>query len=123
MSLGGQTITFLSYTPTGVSDSLGQQTLTETAVAAAGCRHRPLTFREMVELEFDIATEVWKSTIPINELMAQNPDAYNAVMTVKPQDAISVDGIVYQVLGGVRPHPDMDGNPYKATLISTKQIG
>lgn len=123
MAFGGNTITFLHYTPGGEADELGEQSLTEESTAAPGCRHRPLTFKEMVELEFDIATEMWRSTIPIGEYVTQNQTAYAAVMAVEPMDVINVDGEKYQVVGGVRSHPDMDGNPFKATIISTKHIG
>lgn len=120
MSFGGQTVTFVSYTDTGTPGALGTYQQTETLTSAPGCRHRPLTFNETAEFDVDIATEMWRTTIPVGEY---SPELRAAVLAVKANDAIRVDGVQYKIMGGIRHHVDMDGSPFKATLISKKQIG
>lgn len=113
-------MTFVSLTETGVEDELGNFPLAETLTDAPGCRHRPLTFTETAELQFDIGTKPWKSTIPVNEYSASVRDA---VLAAKNNDLIRVDGVEYQIIGGVRHHVDMDGSPFKATVISEVKVG
>lgn len=119
MPFGVDVVTFVSFEESGTSDSLGNLPLTETLTDAPGCRHRPLTFTETAELQFDVATEVWKTTIPIGEygstLLAK-------VLAVKSNDAIRVNGEDYQIIGGVRPFKD-NSRYFKATIMSKKQIG
>ena len=111
---------FVDENTTGTPDELGNLALVETVTTAPGCRHRPLTMKETAELEFDIATEIWKSTIPVGEYAAAVRDA---IFAVKANGLIRVDGEDYQIIGGVRHHPDMDGNPFKVTIISQQQHG
>lgn len=120
MSFGGSTITFRHYEKSGSPDSLGEYTLTPVDVDAPGCRHRPLTFSETVEFDLDVNTEHWRSTLPLFEYDAT---LLGVVMGFPGNDAIVVDGVEYQIVGGIRSHPDRFGSPYKATIISKKQIG
>ena len=120
MPFGGQTITFVSRTASGTPDELGMQTLTEDEVDVPGCRHRPLTFAETAEAQIDVATQPWRSTIPVGEYSA---DLRDAVLAIRPGDQIRVDDVTYQIVGGIRHHVDMDGSPFKATLISQRQVG
>ena len=120
MAFGNQVITFIARSDTGSAGELGTYAQAETRTSAPGCRHRPLTFTETAELEFDIATEAWRSTVPVGEY---SPTLRAAILATRPDDVIEVDGIRYQVVGGVRHHVDMDGAPFKATVISQKHIG
>ena len=120
MSFGGAIVTFVSRTPTGTRDRFGMQTLTETTVTASGCRHRPMTFAETAEAQIDIATQTWKTTIPVGEYSAS---LRAAVLAIEADDVIRVNGVEFQIIGGIRHHPDMVGAPFKATIISQKQIG
>ncbi len=120
MSFGGQTITFVSYTDSGTAGALGTYQQTETLTAATGCRHRPLTFAETAEYDVDISTELWKSTIPVGEYSVT---LRSAILAAKANDEIRVDGIKYKIIGGVKHHVDMDGQPYKATVISKRHEG
>lgn len=120
MSFGTSVVTLNEFTGTGPRDSMGQQGVTTDVVTAPGCRHRPLTFAETVELEFDIATEFWRTTIPTGELQS---DVRAKVLAVKNNDTISIDSQTYQIIGGIRHHLDMEGRPFKATIISKKQHG
>jgi hypothetical protein len=126
VSFGGQTITFVDrdQDKTGEPDELGHYPLKNTGVDAPGCRHRPMTFKEAMELGYEVGTEVWKSTIPIGEYFsdATKAAAYAAVVGAKAADVIVVDGVTYQIDVGVRPHPDMAGIPFTATLISKLQV-
>ena len=120
MAFGSQVITFIARSDTGSAGELGTYAQAETRTSAPGCRHRPLTFAETAELEFNIATEAWRSTVPVGEY---SPTLRAAILATRPDDVIEVDGIRYQVIGGVRHHVDMDGAPFKATVISQKHIG
>lgn len=119
MPFGTDTIQIVSLAASGPPDELGMHTLVETVTAAPGCRHRPLTFRETAELNFNIATQPWKSTIPIGEY---NAALQAKVRAIKSNDVIRVDGQDYQVVGGVRPFNDFE-LPFKATIISQIQRG
>lgn len=119
MPFGHKTVELLDYEPTGTPDELGGYAQTATVTPVPGCRHRPLTFREKVDLNFDVATEMWKTTIPLFE--------YDATLQAKvagleANDEIRVDGITYQVQGGVRPFDDFT-KPFKCTIISTRHFG
>lgn len=117
---GTAVITLTHYDKTGTPDELGGYTLTPVTVEAPGCRHRPLNFTEAAELGFDIATLPWKSTIPI---YLYDDATIAALLALLPQDVIVVDGQEYQIVGGVRPFDDLEGRPFKATIVSQKQIG
>jgi hypothetical protein len=118
MPFGGSVITFYSMSETdGSADALGHLEVVSTITPAPGCRHRPLPYKEVVELGLDLATEWWRSTLPLVEYGAA---LRSAVMGAKARDVISVDGVEYQIDGGIRSHPAMDGSPFKATIISKK---
>lgn len=104
---------------TGTPDELGEYELVPVTVDAPGCRHRPLTFAETVEMALDIATEYWRTTLPTHEY---DSTILSALALLKNNDAIEVDGQEYQIVGGVRPFDDLAGNPFKATIISQKQV-
>lgn len=118
MSFGVDTVTFVSFSDSATPGELGTYPQTETLTSAPGCRHRPLTFQEIHELGFDVATEVWKTTVPIGEysnaLRVQ-------IMAMQPDDVIRVEGVEYQIIGGVRPFKDFTGW-FKATIFSRRQI-
>lgn len=120
MPFGGQTVSFVNRTETGIPDELGNYPLAEITTNAPGCRHRPLSFKETAEYQFDIATQPHKTTIPVGEY---SDELRELVLAIKPNDVIEVAGVRYQIIGGIRHHPDMAGRPFKATLISQRQVG
>lgn len=109
---GGQVVTFVKITPTGVYGDRGTPELAETSTQVPGCRHRPLTFQETIELNLDTATEWWKTTAP----------PVPAVLAATANDEIEEAGRRYQIHGGIRPFPDMDGQPYKVTIVSKRHF-
>lgn len=113
MAFGGQTVTFVSFAEAGSPGALGTYQMVETRVDVTGCRHRPLTFQETAETDTDIATEMWKTTAP--------PEA--AVVAAEATGVIEVDGETFHIIGGPRMHVDMDGTPFKVTIVSQKQTG
>lgn len=115
MSFGTATIIFKHLVKTGAPDELGEYTLKPVPTPAPGCRHRPLTFAEAVELNFDIAKQPWKSTVPLHEYSA---NLIAAIKAIRNNDIIEVNGQEYQIVGGVQPFDDLEGNPFKATIIS-----
>lgn len=111
-------MTFVSYTDAATPGQLGTYQQIETLTDAPNCHHRPLTYKESIELGYDVATELWKTTIPIGEYT----DALRQkIMDAQPDDAIRVDGRQYLIVGGVQPYKDFTGW-FKATVISKKQI-
>lgn len=119
MTFGYQTIQLVDYEPTGTPDELGNYTQAEVVTDAPGCHHRPLNFQEKVDLNYDVATEMWKSTIPLYEY---SPTLQSKVTGLEANDVIRVGGQEYQVVGGVRPFSDFTA-PFKATIVSTKHTG
>lgn len=119
MSFGTATVVFISRQQTGPSDSLGEVPIVDVPTSAPGCRHRPLKPTEKVELNLDIATEYWRSTLPLFEYAAP---LLAIAKAAKNTDVIEVDGQEYQIIGGVQPFDDLEGMPFKMTIISQKQI-
>ena len=119
MPFGHATVTLVSYSDALVPGELGTYPQVETLIDAPGCRHRPLTFQETAELQFDVATELWKTTIPIGEY---GPTLRGQIASIQPDDVIRVNGTQYSIIGGVEPFDDFTG-PFKATIYSKKHIG
>lgn len=118
MPFGPDVVTFVSYSDAATPGELGTYPQVETLIEAPGCRHRPLTYQEAVELGYDVATKMWKTTIPIGEY----GDALREqIVASRPDGTIRVDGIQYSIVGGVQPYKDFTGW-FKATLISKRQI-
>lgn len=119
MTFGPDVVTLVRRTDGPVPGELGTYPQVETTTDLPGCHHRPLTFAETAELEFDIATEMWRTTIPIGEYSS---DLRDAVLAAQPRDAIRVDGEEYEIIGGARSHKDFS-SLFKTTIISKKHIG
>ena len=119
MPFGSDVVTLVTYVDSSVPGELGTYTQVPTYTDIPGCRHRPLTFAETAELAFDVATEYWKTTIPIGEY---SPDLRATILAAGPDSQIRVDGIQYAVVGGVRGFKDF-GGWFKATIISKKHTG
>jgi len=120
MRFGNQTITFKHLQKVGDPDEYGNYQMEEVETAAPFCRHRPLAFSEVVDLGLDVATEWWKSTVPVHEY---NDTVRGVVMSAAAIDIIACDGQDYQIFGGVRTHPGAHGDPFKTTIISQKHVG
>ena len=77
-----------------------------------GCRFRPMDYQELIDLG-DVTTQKWRLTAP--------PVA--AILDASAIDEIKVDGVSYQVVGGIKPFPDMNGSLYKVTIICERRDG
>lgn len=117
MPFGPDVVTFVQYSDADTPGELGTYPQVETLTDAPNCHHRPLTYKEAVELGYDVATEMWKTTIPIGEY---SDELRQKIMAAQPDDAIRVDGTQYWIVGGVQPFKDFTGW-FKATVISKKQ--
>lgn len=120
MPFGNATISFVAVTKSGAANDLGHQTKTEVPTTAAGCRHRTLSLKETVEVGFEIGTKIWKSTIPVGEYAAI---IQAAVVAIKANEVIRVNGVSYQVIAGAREHSDLDSTPFKVTILSKEIHG
>lgn len=119
MSFGGQTVTFVTVTEDpSVRDRYESPAKVRTETAVRGCRFRPAgtsaapATREKIELG-DITSERWKITAP----------PISAVLNAKATDEVIVDGVTYQIVGGVRPFADMNGRNFKVTIVVERRVG
>lgn len=107
MSFGSQTVSFVTVTGTGVFDDLGYETTTESEVAVAGCRHRPLSAKEATEALGDVSIQIWKTTAP--------PEA--AAIAAKSTGTFKEGNKTFHILGGAQPFEDFS-DPFKVTILS-----
>lgn len=119
MPFGVDLVTVVLHVDSATAGELGTYPQNEVTLELPGCHHRPMTFAETAELEFNIGTEVWKTTIPIREY---SDATLTTLLAVQPNDTLRVDGTEYHVVAGVRPHNDFSG-PFKATIVSEKHTG
>lgn len=109
---GDQTVTFVAVTENlTVRDRYNQPTKVRAETAVANCRFRPLTAQESIELG-DIVQDPYKCTAP--------PVA--AVLSASANDEVKVAGVTYQIVGGVRVFPDLEGDPFKVTIIVERRL-
>lgn len=120
MPFGNQVLTFTTTTTDKAQapDALGHYPEVPHTVIAPGCRHRPLAFKEMFEIGLDMSKEAWRSTLPIGEY---DDDLYEQLLGIKPDSTISVEGRTFQIVAGIRPHPDFKRR-FKATIISNVYV-
>lgn len=119
MPFGTDSVTLVARVDSPTVGELGTYDQTEVTLELPGCHHRPMTFTETAELQFDVGTEVWKTTVPIREY---DPSVRAALLAVKPDDRLRVGGVEYNIVAGVRAHNDFSG-PFKATIVSNKHTG
>lgn len=119
MPFGNHVLTVVHRSDTGLPGKMGTYAQAEELKVAAGCHHRPLTFSEKVDIAYDVATEIWKTTIPISEY---SPEISDAILALTAGDAIRVDGRQYEVVGGIEPFSDFT-ELFKVTIYSKKQTG
>lgn len=120
--LGKQTVKLGVVTSTGAPGFLGIKAESRTDVTVSGCRGRVLTADETAELQADVATEVWKWTLP--------PES--AAATAKSTGELVYDGTatpartaasVFQIDGPIQPKYNMDGTLHHVTLMAKRQAG
>lgn len=104
------------------ADELGHFPRIQTITALPGCRHRPLTFNEVIELGYEVGTEMWKSTVPIGVYDQSNSPALTALYAMRQGESFIVAGRKYEIVVAARPHDDLAGRPFKATIVSKRQI-
>ena len=113
MSFGGQTVTVVTFEIDDHPDNLGVNKETPVETPVGGCRFRPLTFSETAQTEFDVSTQIWKCTAPpVSAILAADSTGY-----------LRVDGNTYSIVAGPELFTDMEGAPFKVTLLATKHDG
>lgn len=117
--LGGDTVTFITaVNTTDTPDAMGQISTEPQRVDVTGCRHRaiPATTpaqREAPEEITDVGMQVWQTHCP------PVPAALNATLN----DEIEVNGVVYQIQGGVVAVTGADGSVEFVKFLSKTQEG
>ena|ERR1700752_2838639 len=108
-SFGGETITVVNYTE-GAKDRYGIPARVPSPTTFGGCRFRPLSVTETVALT-DTAIEIWKLTAP--------PVA--ALLNAEADSVIQVNGVSYEIDGGIKPYSDASGAVFKVTVLCKRQ--
>ncbi|MBI3217408.1 MAG: hypothetical protein HYZ38_26640 [Mycobacterium sp.] len=109
--LGGSTVAFISVTEDlDNRDRYDELAEVRTEVDVHGCRFRPLKVDQHTTEVGTFVSELWKATCP--------PEP--AVLGAKPSGEIRVDGVVYQIVGAVRPYEDLRGGVIKVTVLAQK---
>jgi hypothetical protein len=116
-ALGNDTVTFVTLTRTGTPDAMGEILPTISRVDVLNCRHRALpattpTQREQAEDITDVATQVWQTHCP----------PVTAALTAGVTDRIIVNGITYQIAGGVVRVTGADGAIEFVKFLSKVQL-
>lgn len=113
MTLGGQTVTFVTITESGEPGYLGLKTKTRTETPVTGCRFRPLSVEETPDYLTNVSTGIWKCTAPPAE----------AALNALSGGELKVAGATYQITGPVMAKPDMDGSVHHVTVLCKRQTG
>lgn len=112
MRFGRQVVTFIKITEDpDQRDEDNNPLIVRTETPVPGCRFRPLKAEEKVALGIDLATDPWQATCP----------PMSAVKAASAGDEVKVDGVTYQITGGVRVFADMAGKPFKVTVLAERQ--
>ena len=119
---GAQTVGFVTVTA-GEADPNGIKRKTRVQVNVPGCRFRPLRMDEKTGLT-NLATEMWKCTAPPHEavLAADSVDELVYDGTDNPTQLESGE-TTYHIDGGIQPFTDFSKEPFKVTVLATKQTG
>ena len=120
--LGRQTVKIATVTQSGTPGFLGMKSETRTDVTVSNCRGRVLPATETPEQQTDVATEIWKWTLP--------PAA--AAIAAKSTGELVYDGTasptrtatsVFQIDGAIQPKFNMDGTLHHVTVMAKRQAG
>lgn len=112
MTFGHRTAVFVTVTEDpSTRDRYNNPLKVRTEVPVTGCHFRPLTFTEKIDLG-DINTERWKLTAP----------TVGAVLGATTVDEVKVDGVSYQIMGGIQSHHDFEAE-FKVTVICERRAG
>ena len=122
MTFGGQTVKLGVVTSTGAPGFLGMKAETRTDVTVTGCRGRVMTASETPEQQTDVATEIWKWTLPPVAAAAAATSTGELVYdgTAAPERTATS---VFQIDGPILPKFDMDGTLHHVTLMAKRQAG
>lgn len=120
--LGAQTIKLGVVAQSGAAGYLGMKTETRTDVIVTGCRGRVLSADETAEMQTDVATEIWKWTLPPAAAAATATSTGELVYdgTVDPARTATS---VFQIDGPIQPKYDMDGTLHHVTILAKRQAG
>lgn len=127
MSLGDQTVGFVSVSKSGTAGYLGLKTETRSLTLVNGCQFQPLGgmsggSTETPDAQTDVATITWIFTGP--------PVA--AVLAAKSTDELVYDGTDdptdieanrYPIFGQVQPQHDFSGAVDHVVITCKKQVG
>lgn len=109
MTFGGQSVTVVTVTESGEPGFMGVRTKNRSGTVVSGCHFRPLSTSEVVG-QTDVATQSWKLTAP----------PVDAVLGLKPGDALEHADTSFQVDGVPLPKYDLAGNVHHVTVMCRK---
>lgn len=119
---GGQTIKLATVTQTGQPGFLGLKAETRTDVTVAGCRGRVLSVDETGEPQTDVATEVWKWTLPPAAAAVASRSTGELVYDGTANPARTATS-VFRIDGPPQPKFAMDGTVHHVTIMAKRQVG
>lgn len=117
MIFGRQTVTLVTVTENLlVRDRYNNPQLVKTETPIPGCRFRPLTAKEKIELGVDTLIDPWKWTAPPNAALKA------AIPAPGVQYEVKYDGKTFNIAQS-RTYPDMAGRDFKITTICERTDG
>ena len=120
MTAGNQTITFVGFSDTGTPVRVGTYKQGEHKVDVPYCRHRTLSSKEAAEYDLNTSTQVWKTTVILSALI---PTQTAAVLGLQADGELrDTNGAAFKVIAGPEVFPDLDGEPFKVTILSQRKV-
>lgn len=120
--LGDQTVLIGTVTQSGSPGFLGLTAESRADVTVTGCRGRVLNADETAELQTDVATEIWKWTLPPVAAAAAATSTGELVYDGTAAPARSATS-VFQIDGPIRRKYNMDGTLHHVTIHAKRQAG
>jgi hypothetical protein len=108
--LAGQTVTFVTFTIGATRGELGMKVETPVETSVEGCRFRPMHAEEIQASGFDAGMQMWRCTAPYDGVTS----------TIDDNGYLMYGGATFAVIGGAQPFTDMDGAPFKVTILAQK---
>lgn len=119
MNFGTQTVTLVTVTENpAVRDRYNNPTLVRSETPIPGCRIRPLTAKEKIELGVQTIEDPWRWTSPPNATLE------GAIPSEGVQYEVKHNGMTFNIVGQPRPFPGpFTSETFKITTICERVDG